>query len=84
MLAGSLVGIGNLTGQTVNSNGSPQSMVDARYIDYLIVQMERARKTHADIVVDPAQYGNWIRAGVDHQEWVEIYDDVIEVLSNLK
>ena len=49
-------------------------------IDYLIENMEIARTTHQDIVDNPDRWTNWVKAGVDHQKWVEIYDQVLEVL----
>ena len=48
--------------------------------DYLIENMEIARTTHQDIVDNPDRWTNWIKAGVDHQDWVNIYGQVIEVL----
>ena len=49
-------------------------------LDYLILQMEWARETHQDIVDNPWRHWTWQKAGVDHSEWVEIYDQVIEAL----
>ena len=51
-------------------------------IDYLILQMEWAKETHQDIVDNPWRHWAWQKAGIDHSEWVEIYDQVIEVLEN--
>ncbi len=53
-------------------------------LDYLILQMEWARETHQGIVDNPGRHWAWQRAGIDHSEWVEIYDQVIEVLKGKK
>ena len=52
-------------------------------LPYLIDNMEHARKTHQDIVDDPVRFGNWVRAGVDHQVWVDIYEETIGILKLL-
>ena len=49
-------------------------------LPYLIDNMEHARDTHQDIVDDPERWSAWIKAGVDHQVWVDIYDEIIEIL----
>ena len=49
-------------------------------IGYLIVSMETARGYHQDIVDNPELYNNWHKAGIDHAEWVRIYDGVIREL----
>lgn len=69
------MGIGVAIGGSPANPGAPD--VD---IDYLIDNMEVARDTHQDIVDDPERWSAWIKAGVDHQIWVNIYDEVIEVL----
>ena len=49
-------------------------------VGYLIESIEIARETHQSIVDNPERWSNWVKAGVDHQDWVNIYDQVIEVL----
>ena len=53
-------------------------------IDYLIENMEIARETHQSIVDNSDRWSNWVKAGVDHQDWVNIYDQVLEVLRSKK
>ena len=63
--------------------GSPIGSSAPDNLDYLVLQMEWARETHQDIVDNPQRWSNWIKAGVDHGEWVEIYSQVIEVLKEI-
>ncbi len=53
-------------------------------LPYLIDNMEHARKTHQDIVDDPARFGNWVRGGVDHRVWVDIYEETMGILRSLE
>ena len=60
--------------------GSPVDCSAPDNLDYLIAQMEVARKTHQDIVDNPERWTNWVKAGVDHRVWVETYEDILEIL----
>jgi len=53
-------------------------------LDYLIDSMEVARESHQDIVDNPGRYCNWLKAGIDHRIWVENYEDILEILRDLK
>ena len=53
-------------------------------LDYLIDSMEVARESHQDIVDNPERYCNWLKAGIDHRIWVENYEDILEILRDLK
>ena len=53
-------------------------------LPYLIDNMDLARDTHQDIVDDLGRNRAWLKGGVDHQVWVDIYDEIIEILEAIK
>ena len=75
------VGIGLILGSFLFGGVTQDTGAD---IDYLIAQMEVARETHQSIVDNPERWSNWFRAGIDHRIWVETYEDILEILRDLK
>jgi len=65
-------------------DGSPVDCSAPDNLDYLIDSMETARESHQDIVDNPERYSNWLKAGIDHRIWVETYEDILEILRNLR
>ncbi len=73
-----------LVGMGIGVGGSPVDCSAPDNLDYLIAQMEVARETHQSIVDNPERWTNWVKAGVDHRVWVETYEDILEILRNLR